>query len=254
MPALLTQMSTGPSAGLGLSSAPSTSALELTSAWTATPPTSSAVAPRRSSSTSSTATRAPSRGKADADRLADARAAAGDDRDLAGRRSREHHRAPVDVAVPEPPVAVDRLVEARSRSTSISIAPARASATTSWSSGSDPQLGLLSDHSNGSVPNAIGSVPPPIPTRLMCPDIAIVAAARASVSSVPTKSKTTVAPRPRRPRGHPRPTALCRREPHPPRPRAPAAASARAGPPRRCAPERARAAAALRRDRDRLLR
>ena len=45
------------------------------------------------------------------------------------------------------------------------------------------------------MPTVIGNVPPPMPTRLTWPDIAIVAAARASVWSVPTKSNTTVAPR-----------------------------------------------------------
>ncbi len=72
----------------------------------------------------------------------------------------------------EPAVSLERLVEP-SRSTSIWIAPARASATTSCSSGSVPQLGFESDHSSGTWPNAIGKVPPPSPTALTWPPVAI---------------------------------------------------------------------------------
>ena len=72
---------------LDLASAASTAALSLTSALTASPPPASvAVSSAASSSMSSTATLAPSSAEADADRLADPRAAAGDDGDLSLER------------------------------------------------------------------------------------------------------------------------------------------------------------------------
>ena len=77
----------------------------------------------------------------------------------------------------EPPVAVDRSSSA-SRSTSMSIAPARASATTSCSSGSVPQLGLPADHSIGRTPMPVGNVPPPSPTMQRWPPAPSTAAAR----------------------------------------------------------------------------
>ena len=116
----------------------------------------------------------------------------------------EHHRAPVDVAVrtPAPSIAPAR----PKRSTSMRIAPARASATTSWSSGSDPQLGLLIDHSNGRVPKAMERA-------AADPDEAHVPGhrdrrrrARAS-RQCPRSRRRPWRRVPRGRRGHPRPTA-----------------------------------------------
>ena len=131
------------------------------------------------------------------------------------------------------------------------IAPARASATTSWSSGSDPQLGLLIDHSNGSGRRPSGACRRRSRRgsraghrdrrrgeRERLVSAHEVEDDRGAASPRASRTSAADSPWPSRP--------------HPPPPRAPVGASARAGPPRRSAPERARAAAARRRDRDRL--
>ena len=94
----------------------------------------------------------------------------------------------------------------------MSMAPSRASATTSASSARVPQFEKITEVSSGTPPKRIGNVPPASPSSETCPPGATAPAASASVSSLPTQSTTSAAPRPPAARrssrpGRPRPAA-----------------------------------------------